>query len=325
MSAPTVTPRTTARALHDVIEPYHAVLYYAPQVQEAFSDVGLKGMWRGYFGGRAAPLGPAPAAVVSALFHHFEPGLVARAVPSVWDAALPDDILAARLAGVDAALRALLGDAVDGTDVAEAASLAASAAAACGAPGRPLGAANAVLALPRAPHLALWQAATTLREYRGDGHVAALTHAEFDGVEALVTITAAGGEVRESIQARRGWTDEEWAEGERRLRTRGLLDSAGDLTPGAARPGTPSRRSPTASPRHPGTPSARSARTGCTHSSSHSANGSSTAWASPCRWPRRPRAADPRTTEDDDPPLPPGGTRDPSERPGRTTRPRPLA
>ncbi|WP_327723204.1 SCO6745 family protein [Streptomyces europaeiscabiei] len=232
MSAPTVTPRTTARALHDVIEPYHAVLYYAPQVQEAFSDVGLKGMWRGYFGGRAAPLGPAPAAVVSALFHHFEPGLVARAVPSVWDAALPDDILAARLAGVDAALRALLGDAVDGTDVAEAASLAASAAAACGAPGRPLGAANAVLALPRAPHLALWQAATTLREYRGDGHVAALTHAEFDGVEALVTITAAGGEVRESIQARRGWTDEEWAEGERRLRTRGLLDSAGDLTPG---------------------------------------------------------------------------------------------
>ncbi|QFQ95101.1 hypothetical protein F9278_01590 [Streptomyces phaeolivaceus] len=232
MSAPTVAPRSTARALHDVIEPYHAVLYYAPQVQEAFADIGLKGMWRGYFGGRAAPLGPAPAAVVTALFHHFKPSLVARAVPSVWEAALPDDILTARLTGVDAALRALLGDTVDGPDIAEAASLAVAAGAACGAPGRPLGAANAALALPEAPHLRLWQAVTTLREYRGDGHVAALTHAEWDGVEALVTITAAGGEVRSSIQARRGWTDEEWAEGERRLRDRGLLDSAGDLTPG---------------------------------------------------------------------------------------------
>ncbi|MEI5522202.1 hypothetical protein WB401_02925 [Streptomyces brasiliscabiei] len=232
MSAPAVAPRTTARALHDVMEPYHAVLYYAPQVQEAFADIGLKGMWPGYFGSRAAPLGPAPASVVTALFHHFKPALVARAVPSVWEAAPPDDILAARLAGVDAALRALLGRTVDGPDIAEAAFLAASAAAACGAPGRPLGAANAALPLPGPPHLALWQAVTTLREYRGDGHVAALTHAGFDAVEALVTITAAGGEVRSSIQARRGWTDEEWAEGERRLRDRRLLDSDGGLTPG---------------------------------------------------------------------------------------------
>ncbi|MER6156508.1 hypothetical protein ABT147_13325 [Streptomyces sp. NPDC001868] len=46
-----------------------------------------------------------------------------------------------------------------------------------------------------------------------------------------MTITAAGGEVRESIRARRGWTDEEWAEGERRLRARRLLDSAGNLPP----------------------------------------------------------------------------------------------
>lgn len=231
MSAQTVAPRSRVRALHDVLEPYHAVLHYAPQVQEAFGEIGLKGTWRGYFGGRAAPLGPVPAAVVTALFHHFKPSLVARAIPSVWEMALPDDVLTARLVGVDAALRALLGDEVDGPDIAEAASLAAAAAAAVGdAPGRPLGAANAALELPEPPHLALWQAATTLREHRGDGHVAALTHAGFDGVEALVTITAAGGEIRESIQARRGWTDEEWADGERRLRDRGLLDPAGALT-----------------------------------------------------------------------------------------------
>ncbi|WP_200304906.1 SCO6745 family protein [Streptomyces adelaidensis] len=222
----------SSRSESDLLEPYHAVLHYAPQVREAFGDIGLKGGWRCYFAGRAAPLGRVPAAVVTALFHHFKPSLVAQAIPSVWETVTPEEAVAARLAGVDAALRSLLGDAVDGPELAEAASLAATAASACGAPGRPLCAANSALELPAPPHLALWQAATTLREHRGDGHVAALTHAGFDGVEALVTITAAGGEVRESIQARRGWTDEEWAAGQRRLRERGLLDQAGELTVG---------------------------------------------------------------------------------------------
>ncbi|MPY41403.1 hypothetical protein FNH04_16235 [Streptomyces phyllanthi] len=216
--------------MHDVLEPCHVVLYYAPHVYEAFREIGLTGIWRCYFAGRAAPLGPVRAAVVTATFHHFKPSMVARVVPDVWDTAPPDEVLAARLAGVDAALRELLGDAITGEDLTEAAGLAAQAAAACAPPGRPLGAANAALDLPAAPHLALWQAATTLREYRGDGHVAALTRAEFDGVEALVTITAAGGEERENIQARRGWTDQEWAEGEQRLRERGLLYSTGALT-----------------------------------------------------------------------------------------------
>ncbi|MDX2528947.1 SCO6745 family protein [Streptomyces europaeiscabiei] len=230
MSAPAVARRDPARVLHDVLEPYHAVLYYAPQVYEAFRGVGLSGTWRGYFGGRAAPLGAVTAPVVTAAFYHFRPSLVAAAVPAVWETAAPEKVLAARLAGVDAALRAVLGDVVDGPELAEAASLATDAAGACTVPGRPLGGANAALEPPTAAHLALWQAATTLREFRGDGHVAALTHAGFDGVEALVSITAAGGEVRKDIQARRGWTDEEWAQGERRLRDRGLLDADGQLT-----------------------------------------------------------------------------------------------
>ncbi|WP_051947658.1 SCO6745 family protein [Streptomyces scabiei] len=132
----------------------------------------------------------------------------------------------------EAALRALLGDTVDGPELAEAAPLAAAAAAACDGPGCALGAGMAFLALPQAPHLALRQAVTALCEYRGDGQVGVLTHAEFDDVEALVRITAAGGAVPESNRARQGWTDEEWAEGERRLRDRGMLDSAGGRTPG---------------------------------------------------------------------------------------------
>ncbi|MDX3543977.1 SCO6745 family protein [Streptomyces europaeiscabiei] len=168
MSVPTVTPRTTSRVPHDDIEPCHAVLYYAPQVRKAFLVVGLKGTWRGCFGGRAAALDPAPAAVVSMLFPRFKPSPVARAVPSVWEAALPDAVPAARSAGVDAALRALPGDTVDGPELAEAAPLAAAASAACGAPGCPLGAGMAFLALPQAPNLSPWQAVRALCDYRGD-------------------------------------------------------------------------------------------------------------------------------------------------------------
>ncbi len=68
----------------------------------------------------------------------------------------------------------------------------------------------------------------------GRRQVGVLTHAEFDGVEALVRITAAAGEVPETNRARRGRIDEGWAEGERRLRDRGMLDSPGGRAARAA-------------------------------------------------------------------------------------------
>ena len=46
---------------------------------------------------------------------------------------------------------------------------------------------------PDEPHLALWHAATILREHRGDGHLMALRVAGLDGAEALVSIGAAHG------------------------------------------------------------------------------------------------------------------------------------
>jgi hypothetical protein len=219
-----------AREAHSVLEIYHAVTYLAPQAHEAFGALGLTRPWSGYFASRSAPLGAVEWPLVSALFYHFKPSMIAAELPSAWEIASPAQVLKARMRGVDAALGALLGDAISRAELAEAAELAAVAAAACPLPARPLGAANAALPLPREPHLALWQALTTLREFRGDGHVTALAQTELDGVEALVTITAAGGERRKSIQSRRGWTDEEWADGERRLIDRGLLTADGTLT-----------------------------------------------------------------------------------------------
>ncbi|MGW7362837.1 SCO6745 family protein [Streptomyces sp. NPDC054841] len=219
-----VTDRSTARVMHDLLEPVHAIVFFAPEVATAYQEVGMQPWWTGYFAARAAPLGAVNAGVVAALFYHFHPEMVAREFPKIWESLTPAEVLARRLAGVDRALRRVLADDLDSAELAEAAELVTAAVAACDTPGRPLAAANAVLPVPPQPHLALWQAATTLREYRGDGHVTALMQAGLDGVEALVTITAAGGEERASIQQRRGWADREWAAAEDRLTARGLLD-----------------------------------------------------------------------------------------------------
>ena len=48
-----------ARHLWTVAEPLHALTYFAPESHEAFEAAGLHGFWRGYFAGRAAPLGAA--------------------------------------------------------------------------------------------------------------------------------------------------------------------------------------------------------------------------------------------------------------------------
>ncbi|MDQ1445293.1 MAG: hypothetical protein QOI20_1757 [Acidimicrobiaceae bacterium] len=219
-----------ARRLWTALEPYHAMAYFAPEVVSAMKDIGLKGYWMGYFAGRAAPMGAVPAEVVSATFFNFHPSLVHRAIPDAWGFAAPADVTAARTAGVDAALRRLLGDGAGAPEVVEAVALARRAAAAAGVEGRALYAGYASLDWPdeSAPHLVLWHALTLLREHRGDGHVVALGHAGLDGCEAHVSLVASGAIAREVIQPNRGWSDEEWDAAAGRLRERGWLNEAAD-------------------------------------------------------------------------------------------------
>lgn len=230
-----ISPATTqvhvSRRMWQTLEPYHAMIYFASEAREAFTNVGLKGYWMGYFASRAAPLGPAPAEVVTATFYNFHPRMVARAIPDAWRFAAPDRILAARYDAANAALTRLLGDAVASDELAEAATLARRAAEACPIIGRPLFAAYVALPWPDAPHLILWHAATLLREFRGDGHVHALFASEIEGCEAHITLAATGRAPRDAIQPHRGWSDDEWTAAEERLRLRGWLDASGALTP----------------------------------------------------------------------------------------------
>lgn len=218
-----------ARRLWRALEPLHAVTYFAPEARSAGESLGLRGFWRGYFGQRAAPLGAVPAEVVTALFYNFAPGFVARSVPEIWSVATPAQLLDARLAAVDAALRRALGELAGSAEVAEAAGLARTAATSVSTAGRALAAANAALPWPDAPHLVLWQAQTILREQRGDGHVAALVSAGIDPVEALVVFAGAQGLPGDWLRERRGWTVEEWEAARDRLADRGLVEpNAGD-------------------------------------------------------------------------------------------------
>ena len=215
----------TARMLWALGEPYHALTYFAAEGRAAAESAGLTGFWSGYFAFRAAPLGPASAEVVTATFYNFAPGFVARRVPAVWDAVPPAAALAARLEGVDAAVRRVLGaDWPASPEAAEAAELAGLAADAVDLPGRPLAAANAGLPRPQQPHLALWQALSTLREHRGDGHNAALLQREVDGVRAHVLAAAAGRTSREWLQGARGWDDAAWDAAAAALTDRRWLD-----------------------------------------------------------------------------------------------------
>ncbi|MDX2649895.1 hypothetical protein PV341_41300 [Streptomyces sp. PA03-1a] len=226
----TVTPSeaaVTARRMWRLAEPVHAVTYFTPEARAANEEAGLRGYWRGYFAGRAAPLGPVGPEPVVAAFFGFAPAMVARALPGVWALAPPERALDARRRGAGAALRRLL--AGQETAVAEAVDLLAPVVAGLDVAGRVLAAANTALPSPGDPVDALWHQATLLREHRGDGHVAALVAAGLSGCEALVLRTGIDLP-RSELQPHRGWTDEQWAGAAARLADRGLLGADGSAT-----------------------------------------------------------------------------------------------
>ncbi|MDM4722210.1 hypothetical protein QTQ03_22435 [Micromonospora sp. WMMA1363] len=208
-------------------EPVHAVTYFHPRARAAYEAAGLRGYWRGYFAGRAAPLGATDAAPVVAAFFNFAPHMVGRALPAVWELASPEEALRARLTGAVQALAELTYELPE-SHLTEAAELLEAAAAEVEVAGRVLGAANSALPRGEYPLARLWQAATTLREHRGDGHVAALVAADLDPVETLSWRVAVGMPAVNLLG--RGWTDQQWTAARGRLVGRGWLTPDGEPT-----------------------------------------------------------------------------------------------
>jgi helix-turn-helix protein len=212
------------RELWRALEAVHAVVYFAPEAKAAYGALGLRGYWMGYFASRSAALGTPGPRLVTALFYGFAPRMVERALPDAWGFADPARVLDARLELARSALAAHASDGLDG-----AADLLTSVLAALDLSGRPLAAAHLDVPVPVEPISRIWHAATVLREYRGDGHIAELVSASVDGVECH---RLHGGSLVSQQREFRGWTEEEWAGAGERLRARGLIDAAGEGTPG---------------------------------------------------------------------------------------------
>jgi hypothetical protein len=218
-----------ARQMWSLYEPLHVVTYFTPEARGAWEAAGLRGFWRGYFAGRAAPLGAIDAAPVVASFFSFAPQMVERALPDIWTRIAPADALRVRRDGAVAALQTTIGD-IDEATLSEIADLLDAAVVELDCAGRVLAAANAAMPSEAATWSRIWQATTLLREHRGDGHVAALVAAGVTGCEALVW-RASYDLVRDHLQPNRGWTDEEWDGAREQLVARGWIDADGKVTP----------------------------------------------------------------------------------------------
>ena len=95
-----------------LLEPLHALGYFAPEVDAEVSGLGVRKGRATYFASRSAAMGRVGAGPVAATFYVFNPSLVAHFIPAAWDAASPEDVVAARYRGVSAAWSRLLGDEV---------------------------------------------------------------------------------------------------------------------------------------------------------------------------------------------------------------------
>ncbi|MFF8598164.1 hypothetical protein ACF065_04705 [Streptomyces sp. NPDC015232] len=231
----TLPPHAGRRCAHPV-NLLHATLFFSPDLDTVFKELGVEDPHTVRLAARSAPLGAVGAGTVAAAFYNYAHDFLAPRLPAVWETASPAEVLDARLRAADATYRRLLGEeAVASAEMAEAAELALRAAEACARHARPLYAGNADLPVPDAPHLRLFHATTLLREHRGDGHVAALLHAGLDPVEALASHTATGkGMAPRWVLGTRGWGRADWDAAVARLTARGLLDAEGGLTEAGA-------------------------------------------------------------------------------------------
>jgi GNAT superfamily N-acetyltransferase len=219
-----------ARKMHRTLEAYHGMIYFVPEARAEYERLGLARdqFFKGYFASRAAAMGAVPGEVVVATFFNFHPDLVRAAVPSCWELASPAEWQQARRRGADAALRRMLGEALESPDMDEASSLARSATSFCSPAGRALFAGHLALDWPAEPHMELWHAITLLREYRGDGHISALVTAGITPTEALVLHDATGMLPTGVLQQTRSWSDDEWEAARVSLRKRGWM-AGGEL------------------------------------------------------------------------------------------------
>ncbi|HTU37369.1 MAG TPA: hypothetical protein VMF35_05090 [Acidimicrobiales bacterium] len=175
------------------------------------------------------------AGPVTAAFFNFHPAMVVRAVPACWEVVAPETLCRVRAIAASDALNELCTTRARSALVA-ALPLLRRAVEDAGGDGRILAGANRALWPRIAPALGTggvgeaWQAVTTLREHRGDGHVSALVSHGLRGVDAHLLAAGTKGIPSDILRDNRGFSGEEWATATAELAARGLVHPDGRAT-----------------------------------------------------------------------------------------------
>lgn len=243
VSAPEL--RGLARTLRNLIEPIAGSVYFAPEVQWKFAELGLPttpaadgaSAWETheagaaaygpqYFCSRSACMGLLSGDAVAAIFGFFEPSVVRKAIRQGWSITTPEEVLQARLTGVEEALQRMWGtseDLIDAERLNRAADLLLSAIEGAVMASHPIAAGLAALPLPASNVGRLWRAADIVREHRGDSHNNAWASCGLDPIQInLLTEMVRGMPSRSHVRTR-AWSEDQIDEALDGLRERGLV------------------------------------------------------------------------------------------------------
>jgi hypothetical protein len=222
-------PQAKIHRMFELVEAIGTVTF-SEVPNEEFLALGMRNYWDGYFAGRAAPLGLAPAEVVHAVFYNFAEGEVARHIPWVWGKTTPEEAIAVRERGSAAALRQMIGELADSPGLLRLAELATRAAVSAPTEGRALYAGLKALNVPEEPVAKIWHAATLLREHRGDGHNAVLVANGIGATECHVLLALTLGMKAEEFGRIHHLPKAQLAAVIDGLRDRGLVNADGGFT-----------------------------------------------------------------------------------------------
>jgi Helix-turn-helix family len=225
MTAP-FDPALTSQ-VNTTLGPLFTVPITSPVAADKFAAVGFDrdDFGERYFAFRSAPLGRATAETVIATYFNFAPRRIRKYIPRVWDIAEPEVVLDVLMDSVDATMGDALREHAGTPELLELAALLSDASAAAFArpEGRPLFAGIAGIPWPDAPHSQVWLGMHALREFRGDGHIAALASRGLTGIEALVLHAGTGMFPPDLLRSSRNWPRADWDACVEDLRSRGLI------------------------------------------------------------------------------------------------------
>ncbi len=223
-----VTQGSPSRRLRDAFEPVSMHGVWSRLVHDRLGAKGLD-FFGGYVLGRAGVMGQPSPSVVAAAFAAFEPSVIEGVYAQALATLSRDEALEITFESTAESLRATLVDS-DEAEVAEVGQQLASVVDGLEPTGRALFAGVQAIPWLDDPYGRLWQACLSLREHRGDAHIAAYINAGFGAVDMNILTELWLGYPLGEYSGTRAWPDEATASSMAGLRERGLIDDEHNLT-----------------------------------------------------------------------------------------------